>query len=63
MNKQRAWDLYCKTGDGWRMFPCFKHVPEITKEERNEVIELWKTMPGNTCFADALARMSEILSN
>lgn len=28
--------------------------------ERQEVIEYWNTMPGYTCFADALHRMAEM---
>jgi len=27
--------------------------------EKEEVIEKWRTMPGYTCFADALIRISE----
>ncbi|MCK9432628.1 MAG: hypothetical protein M0R00_06690 [Candidatus Omnitrophica bacterium] len=27
--------------------------------ERAEVIEKWKTMPGHTCFADALYRIAK----
>jgi hypothetical protein len=60
MTKKRAWDLYCKCGDSFRVFPQFKHIPEATPEEREEVLRFWKTLPGSYSFADALSTMAHI---
>ena len=31
----------------------------MTAEERAEVLQLWRTMPGYTCFVDALLRIKQ----
>ena len=41
-----------QSGDGW--LRSFKY----TEEERLEVNKIWETMPGNTCFYDALLRIA-----
>ena len=32
-------------------------VPDMTEEERDEIVEKWRTMPRYTCFYDALMRI------
>jgi len=31
----------------------------ITPAERQEILDKWKTMPGNTCFMDAFYRIQK----
>lgn len=31
----------------------------MTEDERDQVNRLWDTMPGNTCFTDALLRIAK----
>ena len=35
------------------------HPDGITREEREAVMRLWDTMPGNTCFYDAVCRIAQ----
>ena len=46
-------------------YDCSTHGPwsdnldkVMTNEERDQVNEVWQTMPGNTCFVDALYRIA-----
>lgn len=49
----------------WKHFGCLLSngiKPDIAPEtvlERQEVIDLWDTMPGYTCYNDALTRIAK----
>ena len=53
MTQDRANEIL-KLGSQWSNFS--KHC---TKEEEKEVMDKWNTMPGYTCFYDALCRIAK----
>jgi hypothetical protein len=36
--------------------------PPVTIDERNEIVAVWKTMPGHSCFHDAVRRIANGIS-
>jgi hypothetical protein len=54
---ERAREISYEIDQEWTMNPHHKYEP-YTAEERNEIMRLWNTMPGYTCFHDAVWRMT-----
>jgi hypothetical protein len=53
---ERAREISYEINQEWTMNPVHKYVP-YTADERQEIMRLWKTMPGHTCFHDAVLRI------
>lgn len=59
MTPERAKEIIKQAQDKANVGPWSDQIEKvITKEERNEVNKVWETMPGHTCFVDALYRIA-----
>jgi hypothetical protein len=56
MTPERAKEISYEIDQEWTMNPVHKFSP-YTACERNEIMQLWATMPGYTCFHDAVRRI------
>ena len=58
MTPERAKEI---TAEIWNNNPLGQHSvrQSITPEEEKEIIRTWKTIPGNTCFYDAVLAISK----
>lgn len=56
MTKERAYEIY--TAIQHARFPWQEDVRKyMTYQEHDEVMDRWRSMPGYTCYADALLRL------
>ena len=58
MTPERALELMYESNQECSFWPKHLYAPE-TPEERKEVVAMWNTMPGYTCYYDALKRISK----
>ena len=58
MTPERALELMYESNQRHSFFPKHRYAPE-TAEERREVLAMWNTMPGYTCYYDALNRIAK----
>ena len=55
---ERAREISYEINQDWTMNPVHRFKP-YTADERQEIMRLWTTMPGHTCFHDAVSRLAK----
>lgn len=59
MTPERANEIIKEAQSGAAGAPWSDRLDKVmTKEERKEVNQVWDTLPGHTCFVDALYRIA-----
>lgn len=60
MKPERASEIIAKAKESATIGPWSDQINRfMTPAERRDLVTVWKTMPGNTCFVDVLQKIAK----
>lgn len=60
MKTERASEIIAKAKEAATIGPWSDQIQRfMTPDERRDLVKVWKTMPGTTCFVDVLEKIAK----